>query len=445
MRRQGPLTTRHLIVAALTLIVINAQLSWWIIYALRENRTRLRLERTNMLAECSLYEANTGKRMAAARAALEEALANSDRIPAVTPPPFASIEAAGTEPCSEGWKLDGDTLMLSVSVAQGCVRAAVAADWSARLLTPPDGCERVAATDTAIPGVLLPKPLDRWQVRPQEERWHKAVAVYQGRILMMVSEGSFFVILLLVMLGLLWRSFRREVELERQHQGFLSAITHELKSPLAAVRLALETVLRGRADGTASMRFLENALQDTERLQSLVQKVLEVTRYARGHGALRLRRTNLSALIEDTTSTFLRRATAAGARLQTDIEPDLWAEVDDEALPIALSNLLENAIKYGGTIPAVAVRLTAEGGSALIRVTDNGNGIPEEDVQLVFDRFFRGGDEMTRTTQGTGLGLYLVQQIINAHRGTVRVASTGPTGTTFLITLPHVDAVEERE
>ncbi|MCG6962278.1 MAG: HAMP domain-containing histidine kinase [Acidobacteria bacterium] len=444
MRRQGPLTTRHLIVAALTLVVINAQLTWWIIYALRENRTRLRLERGTMLAECSLYEANVGRRMAAARAALEEALANSVRVPAVAPPPFASIDGTGAAPCSEGWTFDDGVLKLHVSSVLGCIGATASADWTARLLDPPEGCQKVAATDSTIPGITLPRPLDSWQVRPQEERWHKALTVYQGRILMMVSEGSFFVVLLLIMLGLLWRTFRREVELERQHQGFLSAITHELKSPLASVRLALETLLRGRADGNASMHFLENALQDTERLQSLVQKVLEVTRYARGHAALRLRRTNLSALVEDTARTFLRRATSAGARLETEIEPGLWAEVDDEALPIALSNLLENAIKYGGTVPTVTVSLTAEGGSALIRVIDNGHGIPDDDVQLVFDRFFRGGNEMTRTTQGTGLGLHLVQQIVRAHRGTVRVASTGTDGTTFLITLPHVEIVEEQ-
>lgn len=444
MRRQGPLTTRHIIVAALTLVVVNAQLTWWIIYALRENRTRLHLERNNMLAECSLYEANLGRRMAAARAALEETLASTGRMPAVAPPPFARLESTDSGPCSEVWTFDNGVLALQVTATQGCIEAIASADWSARLLTPPEGCEKVTAADSTIPGTVLPKPFDNWQVRPQEKRWHNALTVYQRRILMMVSEGSFFVVLLLILLVLLWRTFRREVELERQHQGFLSAITHELKSPLASVRLALETVLRGRADGTASMHFLENALQDTERLQSLVQKVLEVTRYARGHAALHLRRTNLSALVEDTTNTFLRRATAAGARLETDIEPGLWVEVDDEALPIALSNLLENAIKYGGATPEVTVRLTAEGGSAMIRVIDNGHGIPDDEVQLVFDRFFRGGDEMTRTTRGTGLGLYLVQQIIRAHRGTVRVASTGPGGTTFLLTLPHVEIVEEQ-
>ena len=253
---------------------------------------------------------------------------------------------------------------------------------------------------------------------------------------MVVSEGSFFAVMLLAVVWVLWKTVRREVELERQHQNFLSAITHELKSPLAAMRLSLETVLRGRADSTASVRFLENALQDTERLQSLVQKVLEVTRYGLAGKALTIRTAELSATVEEAVDRFRSRALSAGARLNVSIEPEIVARVDEEAFQIVVSNLLENAIKYGGTIPEVTVRLFASDGRAVLEVTDNGRGIPEEDLPLIFDRFFRGGDEMTRTTQGTGLGLHLVEQIVTGHGGTVRVAETGPKGTTFRVELP---------
>ena len=252
---------------------------------------------------------------------------------------------------------------------------------------------------------------------------------------MMVSEGSFFALLLLVLMGLLWRSFRREVELERQHRNFLSAITHELKSPLAAMRLALETVTAGRASGDAARRFLGNALEDADRLEDLVEKVLEATRYGDDWSEIDLRDVDFSGLVEETVDVFSRRALATGVRLEARITPDVRADLDREAMAIVVSNLLENAVKYGGDPPVVDIDLVFDGRTVVLEVSDNGRGILEEEKGLIFGRFYRSGDEMTRTTGGTGLGLYLVQQIVEAHRGKVDVAATGPDGTTFRVTL----------
>ncbi len=108
-----------------------------------------------------------------------------------------------------------------------------------------------------------------------------------------------------------------------------------------------------------------------------------------------------------------------------------------------ISNLLENALKYGGTIPRIDVKLTQGNGSAELEISDNGQGIAPNDIPLVFERFWRAGDEMTRTTQGTGLGLFLVQQIVKGHGGEVMVANTGPGGTTFRVILPGATMVEE--
>ena len=259
---------------------------------------------------------------------------------------------------------------------------------------------------------------------------------YRRRIVMLVSEGAFFAVLLLVLIGLLWRSFRREVELERQHRNFLSAVTHELKSPLASMRLALETVASNRASPEAGRRFIGNALEDVERLQDLVEKVLEATRFGEGWTEIHREDTDLSHLVEDSIDAFRRRAMAANALLRSEISPDIRAEIDAEAMAIVISNLLENAVKYGDDPPTVAVDLSMDGNRAVLEVSDNGVGIADDDVQMIFGRFYRGGDEMTRTARGTGLGLHLVQQIVEAHRGKVEVASTGPAGTVFRVTLP---------
>jgi signal transduction histidine kinase len=123
----------------------------------------------------------------------------------------------------------------------------------------------------------------------------------------------------------------------------------------------------------------------------------------------------------------------------------LWAEIDDEAMTIVVSNLLENALKYGGDPAEIRIELRAEGDLAILEVSDNGDGIPEGEIPFIFDRFYRAGDEMTRTSQGTGLGLYLVQRIMKAHHGTVSVADTGRGGTTMRVTLTGVEAEEDRE
>lgn len=447
MRRQGPLTLRHVVVAVLVVLVVNAQLTWWIIFVLRENRHRLELERRHLQNSAELAAVRVTAAAAAARDALETALAGgADPSSNLPPSPyFASWQGPIEGPCVPGWSAAQDGPVLTALAAGGCVTARPAELWLEQLRRLPAGQEIVAEAaprEAGIPVVGLPWPFRGQAVRPAAAAWNAVLETYRTRITMIVSEGSFFAVLLFVMLGLLWKTLRRESELERQHRNFLSAITHELKSPLAAMRLSLETVLRGRADSTASVRFLENALQDTERLQSLVQKVLEVTRYGRGDGGLTLRHGCVSDVLRDTIANFSRRATAAGARVDARIEPEVWAEIDEEALSIAISNLLENAIKYGGTVPRIEIRLVTRDGKALLDVGDNGRGIAEDDVPFVFNRFFRGGDEMTRTTQGTGLGLYLVRQIVTAHRGTVEVQRTGASGTTFQIMLPGAMVAE---
>ena len=437
-----------MLVVALVVVIVNAQLTWWIVYSLRENRVRLRLERERLVAACEGVTSRIDLQLGGARAALLEALAQGSalgRDPA--PAPF-TVWSGAAGPCAPAWSQTGPLISLHLPLGGVCVTAAADRAWSAKLLELPAELELVAGAAPSAPGaptipvIALQPPFAGTLIRPHPVLWEQILRGYRGRIVMMVSEGSFFALLLLVIVGLLAKTLRREVELERQHRNFLAAITHELKSPLAAMRLSLETVLRGRADGTASVRFLENALQDTERLQSLVQKVLEVTRYTGTVGGLKLRRSCLSEVIEESLGTFRRRATAAGADLDIDIAPEVWAEVDEEAFAIVVSNLLENAVKYGGTIPRVRVGLAVSDGSAILEVGDNGRGIKPDDLPFIFNRFFRGGDEMTRTTQGTGLGLFLVREIVTAHRGAVEVAATGPGGTTFKVTLHGAEAME---
>lgn len=444
--RKGSLTTAHLVVAALVVLVVNAQLSWWIIFFLRENRSALELKRQSLQMGCRLAAAEIKDRLADAHQSLDLFLASEPAPSQLPPEPMISWQLSESRSgCGKSLLVEG-VLVLSSPYGEHCAQAQVSEQWTKDLrnldgrieIRPDQG-----ALASSIPSVRCPSPFEHEIIAPRIAQWDEILRIYRSRIVMMVSEGSFFALMLLVLVALLWRTLRREVALEQQHRNFLSAVTHELKSPLAAMRLSLETVLRGRADSGASVRFLENALQDAERLQDLVEKVLEVTRFTRTGGVLVRQETCLSDIVAEALRRFSRRTTAAGANLQGDISPEIWAEVDEEAFSIVISNLLENALKYGGTIPRIDLSLHLVEGQAILEVADNGRGIRSDDVPLVFDRFWRAGDEMTRTTQGTGLGLYLVRRIVEAHRGRVEVHSTGPTGTIFRVMIPHARLAEE--
>jgi signal transduction histidine kinase len=438
MRRQGPITMRHIIVAVLVVVVINAQLTWWIVFVLRLNRDYLKLERQFLVGSARMEAARVEVEISTARTALEAAVIMGDQPGRTAAPiPFAGWRSqAMAGGCPSAWLNSSGVIEIGVLSGLTCYTGVLSGEWRQRVLEVGDDLEVVSSTDAGPSGVALKSPYEGLTVRPRSDVWDGLLENYRRRIVMMVTEGSFFALLLLVLLGILWRTFRREVELERQHRNFLSAVTHELKSPLAAIRLSLETVTAGRAAGDAADRFLANALEDAGRLEDLVQKVLEATRFSEGGSVIVRKDVHLSRVVEEVTEAFKRRADAAGATLDLAVEPDIYSDVDEEAMSIAVSNLLENAIKYGGKPPRVEMGLTLNGHHAILDIRDNGDGIPEEDVQRVFDRFFRSGDEMTRNTRGTGLGLYLVQQIVDAHRGSVKIESTGEDGTVFRVVLP---------
>jgi signal transduction histidine kinase len=463
MRRQGPITLRHLAIAVLVMVVVNAQLTWWIIFVIRQSGTVLELERRSLVDACRLEAERVRAAVEQAELAVDAMTRHRDgeRSRARGSEPGLRGELGWTLPPFDRWAEPNELVGLPgwhagpaggapifefpCPLGGGTCGLVVSLGWVEGVLGVGGDIEVVdiKAVGGSRPAEALPPPFDGLVVSPRTEPWNDLLADHRRRVVMMASEGAFFAVLLVVLVGILWRTVRREVELERQHRNFLSAITHEIKSPIAAIRLSLETVAAGRADHVATRRFVANALADTDRLERLVTKVLEATRYGAGTAAIHLEDRCLSDIVEAAVAAFGPRFTAAGATVSCDVEPDLWGRADREALTIAVSNLLENALKYGGRPPAVAVDLRRLDDQVVLDVRDNGAGISEADLPFVFDRFFRAGDEMTRTSQGTGLGLFLVQRIVTFHRGTVSVAATGDDGTTFRIALPAIGEGED--
>ncbi len=438
MRRQGPVTLRYIVVAALVVLVINLQLTWWIVFVLGLNRDHLELQRRWLLATAGVEGAALRSELVTARTALEAAVLMGDEPGlAAAPEPYAGWRSRPlAETCPPVALNSSGGIELSVQRGRSCITGVFDSDWQAQLLDIGGDFQIVSTAASDRPSAALEAPFEALAVQPRDEVWDGLLDHYRRRIVMMVTEGAFFAVLLLVLLGLLWRTFRREVELERQHRNFLSAVTHELKSPLASIRLALETVATGRASGDSARKFLGNAVEDAERLENLVRKVLEATRYSDRRSVLARKDSNFSRVVDETVAAARRRTEAVGGRLAATVEPDIYGDIDEEAMAIAISNLLENAVSHGGRPPHVDVRFGLHGNHAVLEVEDNGPGVDEKDRKAIFGRFFRSGDEMTRSSQGTGLGLYLVQQIVEAHRGSVKVAETGPDGSIFRVAVP---------
>ncbi len=443
-------------------LVLNAQFTWWVYYSLRDNRERLDLERELIAARA---DSAALRLMAKAEGAALQVVALPPGVIPSPSPPFVEVRVvnraeiappSGTAPSEAapgtmGWVTEAGRLAFARSMGRG--RAALAfLDPQApyRWLAALDPALQLVDKGTAVEGrpqVGLGAPFEHLVVTADFHRWEELVDRYRQRVVGVLAEGAFFLAAIVTAVVLLWRVLRRESSLERQHQNFVSAVTHELKTPIAGIRLALETVLSGRVDDEGRTRFLGNALADSERLGDLVDKVLEVTRYAGGTHRLRMGLADLSQLVDDEVQIAHRRVSVRGGVLEADITPGVQATFDPEAMAIVISNLIENALKYASNgTPRVRVRLALEHGVAVIEVTDNGVGIAASELEAIFKPFYRAGDEMTRRTPGTGIGLFVCREIVNSHGGRLVASSPGPgQGAVFRMTLPGAEVLPEDE
>jgi len=183
--------------------------------------------------------------------------------------------------------------------------------------------------------------------------------------------------------------------------------------------------------------YYDILLEQSERLSLLTDNVLNFAKMEEGKKEYDFELTDVGLLLKEIVATIQDRVRHDGYEIQTDIQeslPPIMA--DSDALSQAINNLLDNAIKYSGKIKKVVVQAYTEGGNLAIAVKDFGVGIKKEELEKIFDRFYRGGEELTRSVRGSGLGLTLVKKIVEAHSGTVQVKSQPGKGSTFTVSLP---------
>jgi signal transduction histidine kinase len=274
-----------------------------------------------------------------------------------------------------------------------------------------------------------------------------AVALNVGWIILNIREvallvfGVIFFILIITGLILNTIFLVREIRRNEQHDAFLNAVTHELKTPIASIKLYLETLKARDLDKQKRDEFYDIMLADNQRLLGTVEQVLLASRTREKQRLLNLAEIDMSELITDTIKTVREQRHLDEAAIRF-AAPGGGIKVlgDKDELRTAITNLLDNAIKYSGEEPKVAVRLGSSGSkTAEVYIKDNGIGLARADLKRVFKRFYRVPNAADGAAKGNGLGLAIVRSIVEKHGGRVRAQSKGEgKGTTFLLQLPRV-------
>jgi signal transduction histidine kinase len=237
---------------------------------------------------------------------------------------------------------------------------------------------------------------------------------------------------------LLLRDVNRDVHMTEVRSQFVASVSHELKTPLTAIRMFAETLAMGRArDERTKSEYLDTIVGESERLARLVDNVLDFSKIEQGKKIYRLRPTRLDEVANSATRAMQFPLAQEGFRLRLSVQEEMpEIEADPDAIQQAILNLLTNAMKYSGDAREIDLRLAARNGDAVIEVVDHGLGMAPEEQKHVFEKFYRAPSHESRLIAGTGLGLTLVDHIVKAHGGRVEVASAPGAGSTFCMFLP---------
>lgn len=270
----------------------------------------------------------------------------------------------------------------------------------------------------------------------------------QNRLLRMFAyEGPFFVLVVLSGLAIIALNLRTERELKRRQQNFLSAITHEFKTPMSTLRLLIETALMRNLSSEKQRDYLRRMDSELERLEQTSEQVLASARLEQGKTAPILEPLELNSVVQGIIGKARPGLETRGARLSIDYSPEaLPVSIEENAFALILNNLLDNAVKYSpeGEKP-IGVRLERQHDLIMLHVEDQGMGIDENERKRIFERFYRVGSEMTRSSKGVGLGLHLVKSLTEAMNGWVKVEANTPRGSRFTLVLPRRVSLTETE
>jgi two-component system, OmpR family, phosphate regulon sensor histidine kinase PhoR len=239
-------------------------------------------------------------------------------------------------------------------------------------------------------------------------------------------------LLILVAVGVygVYYSIQMIYRLNKQQNNFLLSVTHELKTPIATMKLLLQTIRTRQLPDEKRNELLDKAVNNADRLNELTENMLTAMQIENDNYIYGRELFSITDMMTSLADSYQLRTD-----LHTEIEDDVESVGDRFILRISMNNLLENAIKYGNDLP-IEVKLYTKNKSAIIEVRDQGIGIEESERKKIFKKFYRVEDEEVRDTKGTGLGLFIVKETIDKHQGTITIVNNEPQGTVFVVELP---------
>ncbi len=266
---------------------------------------------------------------------------------------------------------------------------------------------------------------------PSRETTNQVEAEHRRNTTKYIGEGMTFLALILVGAVFVYRAVRRQLKTQQQQQNFMMAVTHELKTPIAVTKLNLETLQKHQLDETKRQKILQMTLEETNRLNVLTNNILVSAQLENGRYLRTREELNLSDLVFSSVADFKNRF--PDRLWESDISEEVEISGDSLLLKILVNNLLENAVKYTPRNKPILCRLKTNSQKIVLEVADQGPGIPDHEKKKVFDKFYRIGNETTRTTKGTGLGLYLCKKIASDHNADICVTDNRPSGCIFAV------------
>lgn len=316
----------------------------------------------------------------------------------------------------------------------------------------PDLVVRVSEPDGRLVHETAPTPEGReWEV----ERVMVTPSMAGLRLQLRYKEGSireevrrltlakialiaFIDLMLLAGLVLVFSNVRRELQLSRLKSDFVANVSHELKTPLALIRLFSETLELGRVPSEERRRQYYRVInKESQRLTQLINNILDFSRIEAGRREYKFARTDVVRVLDEVLEAYRFQIEQQGFTLEVQVEEGLpEALVDAEALGQALINLLNNALKYSRDDKRISVWLRRDDGHLRLSMRDHGIGIAKGEQEKVFEKFYRAEDSLVHETKGSGLGLSLVRHIMEAHGGSVELESTPGSGSNFTLVLP---------
>lgn len=252
--------------------------------------------------------------------------------------------------------------------------------------------------------------------------------------IMIVGEGTVFLILLLIGTYKIKKTLDKENLLNSQQNNFFLSVTHEFKTPIAATKLQLQTLLKQKLSVNSQTELINNALIETERLNNLIDKVLLASSLDFINFNFKLIKINLSDYLHNLIMRYYKTE-LNDFEIKLELKSNIFCFIDENYFQSVITNLIDNALKYTPIDKLILIELQKNNNKILLKVCDNGPGISDDDKEKVILKFHRIGNEETRKSKGTGLGLYIVNNIINKHGAKFTIKNNFPKGSIFEIQL----------